>query len=63
MGVTLHVFGSLLLLAVLVAASFLVFARVRLGYRPNGSPTQPACYMLIQGVGRYDFNPVDPEGG
>jgi quercetin dioxygenase-like cupin family protein len=25
----------------------------------NGSPSQPASYLLIQGVGRYDFNVVD----
>jgi quercetin dioxygenase-like cupin family protein len=29
----------------------------------NGSPTQPASYLLIQGVGQYDFNPVEPVGG
>ena len=29
----------------------------------NGSPTQPASYLLIQGVGHYDFNTVDPEHG
>ena len=29
----------------------------------NGSSTQPASYLLIQGVGHYDFNPVDPQGG
>lgn len=29
----------------------------------NGSSTQPASYLLIQGVGRYDFNPVATEGG
>lgn len=28
----------------------------------NGSPSEPASYLLIQGVGRYDFNPVDPGG-
>jgi quercetin dioxygenase-like cupin family protein len=25
----------------------------------NPSSTAPASYLLIQGVGRYDFNPVD----
>lgn len=24
----------------------------------NGSHSQPASYLLIQGVGRYDFNPL-----
>ena len=27
----------------------------------NGSPSEPASYLLVQGVGHYDFNPVDPE--
>ena len=27
----------------------------------NNSPTEPASYLLIQGVGRYDFNKVNPE--
>jgi len=28
----------------------------------NPSVTEPAAYLLIQGVGRYDFNPVaDPD--
>jgi mannose-6-phosphate isomerase-like protein (cupin superfamily) len=25
----------------------------------NGSPSEPASYLLIQGVGRYDFNNID----
>ena len=25
----------------------------------NANPNQPASYLLIQGVGRYDFNPLD----
>ncbi len=25
----------------------------------NASPAEPASYLLIQGVGRYDFNTVD----
>ena len=27
----------------------------------NDSPTEPASYLLIQGVGQYDFNTVDSE--
>jgi quercetin dioxygenase-like cupin family protein len=27
----------------------------------NGSPSAPASYLLIQGVGRYDFNTVDSD--
>jgi quercetin dioxygenase-like cupin family protein len=27
----------------------------------NGSPSSPASYMLLQGVGRYDFNTVNPD--
>jgi quercetin dioxygenase-like cupin family protein len=26
----------------------------------NASQSGPASYLLIQGVGRYDFNPTDP---
>ena len=29
----------------------------------NGSPTEPASYLLIQGIGRYDFNTVDSDHG
>lgn len=29
----------------------------------NGSLSGPAGYLLIQGVGRYDFNTVDPAHG
>jgi quercetin dioxygenase-like cupin family protein len=29
----------------------------------NGSATEPSSYLLIQGVGRYDFNIVEPESG
>lgn len=29
----------------------------------NGSSTQPASYLLIQGVGRYDFNAVEMKDG
>lgn len=29
----------------------------------NGSPSQPASYLLVQGVGRYDFNVVDAPPG
>jgi quercetin dioxygenase-like cupin family protein len=35
----------------------------RLHQVANGSSTQPASYLLVQGVGRYDFNPVEPGGG
>lgn len=27
----------------------------------NDSPTEPASYLLIQGVGHYDFNTMDSE--
>jgi mannose-6-phosphate isomerase-like protein (cupin superfamily) len=27
----------------------------------NESPTEPASYLLIQGIGRYDFNTIDSE--
>jgi len=29
----------------------------------NGSTANPASYLLIQGVGRYDFNTVDSAHG
>jgi quercetin dioxygenase-like cupin family protein len=29
----------------------------------NASASEPASYLLIQGVGRYDFNPVDLTNG
>jgi protein-S-isoprenylcysteine O-methyltransferase Ste14 len=45
MGVTLNVFGSLLLLAALVAAAFFVFARVRLDYRAHGRLSRPIAIL------------------
>jgi protein-S-isoprenylcysteine O-methyltransferase Ste14 len=45
MGVTLNIFGSLLLLVALVVAAFFVFARVRLDYRTHGRLSRPIAIL------------------
>ena len=59
-GVTLNPFGSLLLLAALLAGAFFVFARVRSDYRALGRLSRPiailqVAYFCVYALASYAF--------
>lgn len=60
MGVTLNVFGSLLLFAALVAVAFFVFARVKKDYQAHGKLSRPIAilqfsFFCVYGLSSYAF--------
>jgi protein-S-isoprenylcysteine O-methyltransferase Ste14 len=60
MGIALNTFGSLLLLAALLAAAFFVFAQVRSDYRAHGRLSRPIAilqlgYFCVYALSSYAF--------
>lgn len=60
MGDTLNVFGSLLLFAVLIAAAFFIFSRVKSDYRAHGKLSRPTAILqtglfCVYGLSSYLF--------